>query len=283
MRLVNAMMRGATAAVVVTAFASPIAQAQVQTAEAKPAVAHSEEELATKLSNPVAALISVPFQYNFDRKIGPARDGEKSTLNFQPVAPFVLNADWNVISRTIVPFVWQKNIFPGSGKQSGVGDIAQSFFFSPSKPSANGVIWGLGPEILIPTGSDDLLSAEKWALGPTLVVLKQDHGWTYGALVNHLWSVGGSSSRPDISSTFLQPFLSHTTKDAWTYGVNLESTYDWKGEQWSVPINFTVGKLTKVGGMPLSITGGLRYWLDTPESGPHGWGFRLVVTLLFPK
>ena len=247
------------------------------------AQSHSDEELAKNLANPVAAMISVPFQLNYDEKIGPRREGERTTLNFQPVAPFRLNADWNVISRTILPFVWQKDIFPGSGKQSGVGDITQSFFFSPSKPTESGVIWGAGPAILIPTGSDDLLSAEKWGLGPTVVVLKQDRGWTYGALANHIWSIGGESDRADISNTFLQPFLSHTTKDAWTYTVNLESSYDWKGKEWTVPVNFTVAKLTKVGGVPVSIGGGLRYWLDSPESGPHGWGLRFVVTLLFPR
>ena len=182
------------------------------------------------------------------------------------------------------PTTWSEDAIPAViSKQSGVADITQSFFFSPRQPGANSVIWGAGPVILIPTGSDELLGSEKWGLGPTVVVLKQQHGWTYGALANHIWSVGGDSQRADISSTFLQPFLSHTTKDAWTYSVNLESTYDWKGEQWTLPLNVTAGKLTKVGGVPVSFTGGVRYWLDSPENGPHGWGFRFVVTLLFPK
>jgi hypothetical protein len=268
---------GVACAVVATA------QAQVESAHAQAARSHSDEELAKNLNNPVAAMISVPFQYNVDHEIGPQRDGTKSTLNVQPVAPFSLNAQWNVISRTIVPIVWQKDMFPGSGKQSGIGDITQSFFFSPTKSTESGVIWGAGPAILLPTGSDDLLSTEKWGLGPTVVVLKQDRGWTYGVLVNHIWSVGGADDRADISNTFLQPFLSHTTKDAWTTSVNLESTYDWKGEQWSVPVNLLVSKLTKISGVPVSIGGGMRYWLESPDSGPHGWGLRLVVTLLFPK
>jgi len=243
----------------------------------------SAADLAKKLSNPVAALISLPFQLNYDEKIGPTESGERWLLNVQPVVPFTLNEDWNVISRTILPVVSQKDIFPGAGSQSGIGDIVQSVFFSPKAPTAGGWIWGAGPVLLLPTGSDDLLSAKKWGLGPTAVLLKQDHGWTYGALANHIWSVAGDSARSDISTTFVQPFLSYTTPTAWTFAVNTESTYDWKNDQWSVPLNLFVSKVTKIDTQLISVGGGVRYWADGPDSGPHGWGLRLVVTLLFPK
>ena len=243
----------------------------------------SAADLAKKLSNPVAALISVPLQLNYDEKIGPTESGKRWLLNVQPVVPISLNEEWNVVSRTILPVVSQKDIFPGAGSQSGIGDIVQSVFFSPKAPTAGGWIWGAGPVLLLPTGSDDLLSAKKWGLGPTAVLLKQDHGWTYGALANHIWSVAGDSARSDISATFLQPFLAYTTPTAWTYSVNAESTYDWKDKQWSVPLNLLVSKVTKIDSQLISVGGGVRYWADGPDSGPHGWGFRLVVTLLFPK
>ena len=159
----------------------------------------------------------------------------------------------------------------------------QSLFFSPKKPTAGGIIWGVGPVFLLPTGSDDQLSARKWGLGPTGVLLKQDGPWTLGALANHIWSVGGDSSRADISATFLQPFVTYTTPTAWTYVLNAESSYDWKASQWSVPLNATVAKLLKVGDQRLSLGGGVRYWADSPQNGPHGWGFRAFVTLLYPK
>ncbi|WP_165418560.1 transporter [Dyella amyloliquefaciens] len=255
------------------------------------ATAHAQEsndnaELAKKLSNPVAAMISVPFQFNYDQNIGPLDDGHRTYMNFQPVIPVPIGNDWNMISRTIVPVIDQSQIAPGTGHQFGLGDITQSLFFSPSKPSSSGIIWGVGPAFLIPTATDDLLGSKRWGLGPTAVVLKQDHAWTYGFLFNHIWSiakVGNDRTHSDISNTFIQPFLSYNTPTAWTYGLNAESTYDWKAHQWAVPVNLTIGKLVRIGNHPVSFTGGVRYWAQHTDAGQKGWGFRFVVTLLVPE
>ncbi len=242
----------------------------------------SNSDLAKKLSNPVASLISVPFQFNYDRGFGP-EDGNRETLNIQPVIPFSINEDWNVISRTILPVIWQNDIAGSSGHQFGIGDITQSFFFSPKQPGPGGLIWGVGPVFLIPTATDELLGSGKWGAGPTAVLLKQDGPWTYGILANHIWSFAGQSDRADVSSTFLQPFLSYTTKDAWTFTLNTESTYDWETNQWSVPINLQASKLLKFGQQPVSLSAGVRYWADAPDNGAEGWAFRAGMTFLFPK
>jgi hypothetical protein len=255
--------------------------ATLAAASANVGAQESNEEIAKAALNPVAAMISVPMQYNYDRNIGPREDGRKNYINVQPVIPVSINEEWNLISRTIVPVIWQNDIFPGAGSQSGIGDITQSFFFSPKKPTADGWIWGVGPVVYLPTASDDLLGADKWGLGPTGVLLKQEHGWTYGVLANHIWSVGGAG-RADINSTFLQPFLSYTTESLTTFGVNTESTYNWKTEQWSVPINFMITQFLKIGEQRLTVQGGARYWADSPDSGAHGWGARFTLTLLFP-
>ncbi len=159
----------------------------------------------------------------------------------------------------------------------------QSVFFSPRAPTSSGWIWGAGPVLMLPTGSDKLLTADKWGIGPTGVALKQQGHWTYGVLANHIWSFAGESSRPDVNATFLQPFLAYATPTAWTYSLNTESTYDWDNQQWSVPINAVVSKVTKIGNQLVSVGGGVRYWADSPDSGANGLGLRVVVTLLFPK
>jgi hypothetical protein len=245
--------------------------------------AETEEQLAMQLSNPVAALISVPFQFNFERDIGPAREGSRTLLNIQPVVPFSLNADWNIISRTIVPVVWQDDIFPGAGSQSGVGDIVQSLFFSPKAPTAGGLIWGVGPVFLLPTGTDDLLTTDKWGAGPTGVVITQQGPWTIGTLANHIWSFAGESSRDDVNVTFLQPFVTYTTRTATTFSLNTESTYDWDGRQWTVPVNAGVSQVLRIGGQLVQVGAVARYWAESPERAPHGWGLRLTLTLLFPR
>lgn len=246
----------------------------------------SQAELAKQALNPIAALYSVPIQYNWNQKLGPGRDGYQSVTNLQPVLPFSLNEDWNLISRTILPIIDQHGLVPGGAADtSGMGDVTQSLFFSPKQPTASGWVWGAGPAMLLPTGSNQRLSAEQWGAGPTVVALKQSHGWTRGILANHLWSLDDTppEGHETLNQTFLQPFFSYTTTTYTTYGINTESTYDWQSREWSVPVNLFVNQLFKVGGQPLSLQTGPRYWLDHAHDGAQGWGFRLALTLLFPK
>lgn len=238
-------------------------------------------ELAKKLSNPISSLISLPMQSNFDFGAGPTGDGFQYKLNVQPVIPIELNQDWNVISRTIIPFVYQEDVI-GTTDQTGLSDTVQSLFFSPKEPTAGGWIWGAGPVFLLPTATDDFLGGEKWGAGPTAVVLKQSNGWTYGALANHIWSFAGEDSRQDVSLTYLQPFLSFTTKKQTTFLVNAESTYDWENTQWTVPVNVAVSQLVKIGGAPVQFQVGGRYYAEKADNGPE-WGLRFAVTLLWPK
>ena len=242
----------------------------------------SAEDLAKKLANPVAALISLPFQLNYDTNIGPVDDGGRWLLNIQPVVPISIGDDWNLIFRTILPVIFQDDIAPGLGSQEGIGDIVQSLFFSPKEPT-KGWIWGVGPVFLLPSGSDDLLTADKWGAGPTAVALKQTGPWTYGVLANHIWSFAGDDDRADVNSTFIQPFVTYTAKSAISITLQTESIYDWDAEQWSVPLMVVVTKVTKIGHQMVSFGGGIRYWAESPDNGPEGWGGRLVFTLMFPK
>jgi hypothetical protein len=237
--------------------------------------------LAKATLNPIASLVSVPIQNNFDWGAGPDEDGFQYKLTVQPVIPFSLNPDWNVISRTIVPYIYQEN-YHGTSSQSGLADTTQSLFFSPVKATKSGWIWGAGPVLQIPTATNDLLGQEKWCAGPTAVVLKQEGKWTYGALVNQLWSFAGDDDRQDVSRAFLQPFVSITTKTYTTFGLNTESSYDFENSQWTVPVNLFVQQLLKVRGQPISVQLGGRYYADGPSGGPE-WGLRLQISLLYPK
>lgn len=262
-------------AVACCVFSSSAAMGQDEAAQ--------EYDLAQQLSNPVAALVSVPLQFNFDRGVGPSNDGRRFLLNIQPVVPFSLTPEWNLISRTIVPVIDQKDAVPGGGSQFGLGDIVQSLFFSPARPSARGLIWGVGPAFLLPTATDWRLGTEQWAVGPTGVVLSQQGPWTIGTLVNHLWSVAGDSDRASVNATFAQPFVTYVTPMRTTFAVNSESTYDWNGSQWTVSLNLTVAQLLKVGSQLLQVGVGTRYWAEGSELAPEGWGIRFTTTLLFPQ
>jgi hypothetical protein len=251
------------------------AQAQAQEDQAA--------ELAKKLSNPVANLISVPVQYNRD-EYGGANDGAAvSTLVMQPVVPFSLNENWNLISRTIIPLVDREDFPVAALNESGLGDITASLFFSPKAPTAGGVIWGAGPVMLLPTATEDVLGTEKWGIGPTAVALKQTGPWTIGFLGNHIWSVAGDDDRADVNATFLQPFVSYVTRTKTTIGLTTESTYDWESEQWSVPLIVQVAQLFKIGPQIMQFAVAGKYWAEAPDDGPEGWGARAQLTLLFPK
>ena len=239
-------------------------------------------DLAKQLSNPIASLISFPLQLNWEAGVGPEED-TRIIFNIQPVIPFSLNRDWNLVSRTILPIVSQPPLIAGGSTTFGFGDIVQSLFFSPNKTEP--LIWGVGPAFLIPMSSDPFLGTEKFGLGPTAVVLKQSGPLTYGMLFNQIWSVAGAADRADVSQTFVQPFFAYGTKTGWTFTVNTESTANWKAaedQKWTVPLNFVASKVMRIGRQPVSLGVGSGYYVEKPDGGPK-WKMRFVMTFIFPN
>ncbi|HOB61596.1 MAG TPA: neuromedin U [Candidatus Competibacteraceae bacterium] len=243
----------------------------------------SAEELAKMAQNPVGNLISVPFQDNVNLNVGP----EKSTqnvLNIQPVIPIDLNADWNIITRTIIPVISQPAFEPWGDRTDGIGDIQFTAFLSPA--NANGWIWGVGPIVQLPTNSNDQLGNDRWGLGPSFVVLHLAHGdpWVYGALTNNVWSVGSGDDAP-YNNFLLQPFFNYN----FPCGLYLVSapviTANWKADdsdRWTVPLGGGVGKIFHLGKLPVNTQFQAFYNVVTPDDGPN-WTLRLQVQFMFPK
>jgi hypothetical protein len=247
----------------------------------QPAAAPGEaEELARKLANPISDLVSVPFQFNWEQNVGP-NESTRFILNVQPVMPFALSSDWNLIMRVIVPLVSQPALFAGGDPAFGVSDILTSFFFSPS---GGGLTWGVGPAISLPSTTIPTLGTEKWSAGPTVVALKQSGKMTYGALWNQVWSFSGSTDRDDVSQMFLQPFFAYQAARTVTITLQSETTANWEVDEgrWTIPINVLFAKLSSFGTFPASYQLGFGGFVEHPDTGPS-WKVRGAIVILLPR
>ena len=240
-----------------------------------------EEALAMAAQNPVANMMSVPFQNNTSFGIGP-HNRTQNVLNIQPVIPFDLSEDWNLITRTICPVIYQPFAWKSSGGKFGLGDINFSGFLSPAKPGA--IIWGAGPIVSFPTGTDDILGTEKWSAGPSLVVLTMQEPWVVGVLVNNIWDFAGASDRAHVNQMVLQYFINYNFPHGWYLSSAPINTANWKapsGEKWTVPLGGGGGKIMIIGGIPVNVGAQAYYHVEKPTGGAD-WSMRLQVQFLFP-
>ena len=239
--------------------------------------------LAKMAQNPIADMISLPFQNNLYFN-AVSKDATIYTLNIQPVIPFKLNEEWNLITRTIIPIINQPSLFPGMDSAAGLGDINLSFFFSPAKPGE--WIWGVGPTFTIPTATDDLLGSDRWSAGPAVVLLKIRGPWVYGALANNQWSFAGPGHDGSKVNAFLvQPFANYNLSKGWYICSSPIITADWEadsGQKWTVPLGGGFGRLVKIGKMPVNFQVQAFSNVVHPDYGPD-WSLRFQIQLRFPK
>ena len=280
-------MSGWLAALAVIAIAPASVSAEAAKWDGDGVIEEGEDEtaeLARAAQNPVANMISLPFQNNTNFNWGPgAVEETQNVLNIQPVWPFAVTDDWNVVTRTILPIVSQPGRFPSEDRQSGLGDTTFTAFLSPSETGK--VIWGAGPVVLIPTATDDRLGLDKWGLGPSLVFLGMPGNWVIGALVSNLWSVGGSGDQ-DVNVFFSQVFVNYNLSDGWYLVSAPIITANWEagsGERWTVPVGGGVGRIFRIGKAPpmnVSLQG---YYNAVRPSFVGSAGMRFQIQLMFPK
>ncbi len=240
----------------------------------------SNEEISKALSNPVANIINVPFQMNWDYGAGPNGDGQDYYMKIQPVIPVQLTDDWRMLSRSI--FIVESKYNMGFDGETGLGDWTQTFFISPVKKEGDHFVWGAGPVFLIPTATENHLGQKKWGIGPSVILVEELEDWTIGILANHIWDLWGDSDRNYVSQSFLQPFVARHFPHAIAVTLTSEYTYDWhEGDQY-VPINLMVSKVFRIGKLPINVSLGGRYYIDKPTGGPD-WGLRLMITFVLPS
>jgi len=268
-------------ATLLLALAAALALSLLLHPEEARAADESETELAKKTQNPVADLISVPFQSNFYFNTG-TKDATVYVLNVQPVIPIKLSEDLNLITRTIMPIINQPSLFPHGESAFGMGDINPTLFLSPAK--SGGLIWGVGPTFTFPTATDRLLGAGKYSLGPAAVALTMQGPWVVGALVNNQWSVAGWGHK-DVNAMLIQPFINYNFEHGWYVTSSPIITANWTArasDQWTVPVGAGVGKLSRFGRLPVNMQLQGFYNADKPKNTGN-WQLRFQVQFLFPK
>ncbi|MCP5129941.1 MAG: transporter [Pseudomonadales bacterium] len=237
--------------------------------------------LATKALNPVAKMISVPFQNNLNYGVGPD-DDTQYVLDIQPVVPFTLSENWNLITRTIIPIVSQRAAGPDQSSKDGLGDINSTLWLSPA--AGHDLFWGVGPTFTVPSGSSKELTSGQWSLGPSAVLMWTPGRWMVGAVANQQWSVAGWRDQ-NVSASYIQPMVVYHLPDGWYLASVPVITADWKadsGDVWTVPVGGGAGKVLKIGHQAMNLQLQAFYNVEKPSAGPD-WQLRFQFQFIFPK
>lgn len=247
-------------------------------AQEEPKAGASAQELADKLANPVASLISVPLQNNLTYGIGPY-NGSKYQINIQPVIPFKLSENLNLITRYILPVVDQQDVIAENSHEFGLSDATVTAFFAPK---TKGIILGVGPAFLVPTATEKFLGTEKFGVGPSVLVMHQGKGLSIGFIANQIWSVAGNENRADFNQFYTQIFLTHSYKSGASLGITSEITQNWEGNTTLITLSPNVGAITKLGGQTMQFAVMPLIPIVGHSDIRPDWGLRAVVAFVFP-
>jgi len=243
---------------------------------------HGTAEIAKQAQNPIANVISVPLENDFNPHTGMDKE-DSYVLEMKPVVPFKLSSDWNLITRTIIPVIQVPDLAPNMNGTSGLGDVQLSLFLSPAKVGK--VIWGAGPVISLPTATEDILGTKKVSIGPTAVALSIQGHWLFGTLVQNLFSVAGPKERADVNQMLLQPFVNYNMRHGWYLTSSPIITSNWEvnsNNRWTVPVGGGVGRIVHFGKLPVNTYAQLFRNVERPD-GTTSWSARFQMQFLFPK
>lgn len=234
------------------------------------------EDLQKASQNPIANIMSFPFQNNTNFQMGPDSSRTQNVLNIQPVIPLYHG---RLITRTIFPLIWNPNFTKASGSEFGLGDILFTAFYSPE---SKGLTWGVGPVVQFPTGQPGF-GTGKWSAGPSVVALVMPGKWVVGALLNNVWSFAGQENRADVNFLTFQPFINYNLP-AFYFTFQPIITANWEadsGNQWTVPLGLGVGKLVKFGKLPVNINASYYYNVVRPDFSAQ-YQLRFLAAILLP-
>ena len=275
-----------------TAQSAPAAAPAAQAQTISPEAAEALEKARKAAQNPLASMISLPLQENWNFGIG-AADRIQNINNIQPVIPVGLGTKVNLIMRFVTPLVYQPYAVPVAQPSGppvlfqtgsyGLGDMQPQFFLSPKKSK---LAWGVGPIFLVPTATQTkFLGQGKFGLGPDIVVLAQPRTGTLGVLVNNVWSVAGHKDKPDVNQMLLNPFINYNLHHAWYLSFNPNITANWEqehGGRWVVPLGGGPGRVWRLGHQAVNVQS-FFYGNAVHPKGASSWTFKMAFTLLFPK
>lgn len=239
----------------------------------------SSKDIAKKLINPMSQLVSIPIQNNVDFGIGEI-NGTRNTTSIQPVIPVKLSEKWNLITRVVLPVVLQYNITGVGESQKGLSDTDISIFFNHNSKNKEGIIWGFGPVISAPTGTNTFLSTKKWSTGPSIVGVYDKNNWILGVMINQIWSFAGDKNRDDVNQMFVEPFASYQWDSGTSLSVIGEYTQDWKHDTNNMTLQASLGGITSIGKQKIQISFGPRITLFGPSSVRSNFG--ITGGLSFP-
>jgi hypothetical protein len=250
---------------------------------ALPAPAQQVQSLAQQAKNPLANLTNLQFFYDANLAVGQDKDTQ-STVTFQPVIPFAVNTDWSIITRTILPLIAQPGLAPGEGWTKGTGDTQFSVFLTPARTGA--WVWGVGPAFQLPTATHESLGQGKWGAGPTAGAQWSGAQWTFGALINNIWSFAGDGTRAAVNQMQLEPEINYSFKSDpngyLSFSPTLTANWQASGnERWTVPVSLGIGQLMKFGHQSITLQATAYYNVVAPP-GSGNWTLELLVQFLYP-